>query len=338
MAATKVLFSIFYALGSSTAVQLQDCPTPCTCQARAAALADDLKAKLDSATTTAAANAKQALQLAEAAASANGEKKKFLAPVAAIALGTITKDAEALKEATPTITKAIETFTAAAAHYSLVATLAVEVTAAALDASGSSHYVDATVTAPTIPAKIQPTCSGEQDEKAMTEEAKKMPDDLKFKQTDLHMAIQITCARSGPLACNGAVSGNKIKTKASFSSTKINKEDGTLSGGEFKPIATGPILKQQTLPATINAEAASIKAAINKLEQIKPLTDSDVFTNNGKLREYIKTQIYNLQPADKEQPPVATQISEHISKNYGADSIDFPIKFEKQQKTYRSST
>ncbi|SCU64919.1 uncharacterized protein TEOVI_000762600 [Trypanosoma equiperdum] len=153
MTATKVLFSILYVLASSTAVDLQDCTTPCACQARAEALAGHIKSRLDSATETAANNAMQALKLTAAASVADGQGEKFLAPVAAIALGTVTKDAETLKEAMPTITKAIETFTTAAAHYNLVAAIPVEVAAADLDASGSNHYGDATVTAADITPK-----------------------------------------------------------------------------------------------------------------------------------------------------------------------------------------
>nr|AGH60663.1 variant surface glycoprotein 1753 [Trypanosoma brucei] len=304
MKATAVLFSILYVLASSTAVDLQDCTTPCACQARAEALAGHIKSRLDSATETAANNAMQALKLTAAASVADGQGVKFLAPVAAIALGTVTKDAEALKEATPTITKAIETFTAAAAHYSLVTTLTGEVEAADLDASGNSHYGDANVAAATITPKAENTCPGAKDERQISAEAAQFPPDLKFKQTDLHMAIHITCAKDSGDASDGAIVGNKIKTKASFSTSAISKNNGALSNGAFKPIATGKLLTQQTLPTTLNADAASIKAAVNKVEQVKAITDSDVFTNNGKLREYSKTKIYNLQPADKEQKAV----------------------------------
>ncbi|SCU64200.1 uncharacterized protein TEOVI_000514700 [Trypanosoma equiperdum] len=166
----------------------------------------------------------------------------------------------------------------------------------------------------------------------MSAEAAQFPPDLKFKQTDLHMAVQIACAQAGGAACSAATAGHKILTKASFSSEAIQKADGALTAGKHKPIETGQLLTQQTLPTALNADTASIRAAVNKLQQVKALTDSDVFTNNGELREYIKTQIHNLQPADKEQPPVATQISEHISKNYGAGSTGFSDKIWKAAK------
>ncbi|SCU64918.1 Trypanosome variant surface glycoprotein C-terminal domain containing protein, putative [Trypanosoma equiperdum] len=146
------------------------------------------------------------------------------------------------------------------------------------------------------------------------------------------MAIHIACATDSGAACTAATAGNKIKTKASFSSSTIAKADGALSGGAFTPIATGPILKQQKTPAHINAEATDIKAALNKLEQIKPLTDSDIFTTSPKLREYVKTQIFNLQPAAQEQQAVATQITDHISKNYGKGSAGFTDKIWKAAK------
>ncbi|SCU64201.1 uncharacterized protein TEOVI_000514800 [Trypanosoma equiperdum] len=132
MKATAVPFSILYVLASPGSAKLEDCSAPCTCKGRATVLARHLKSKLDSATQTASKNAEQAIKLT-VATSAGGETKKFLAPVAAIALATIAKDAEASKDATPTITQAIETFTAVASHYGLVAKLAGEV-AAAMDA------------------------------------------------------------------------------------------------------------------------------------------------------------------------------------------------------------
>nr|AGH60381.1 variant surface glycoprotein 1451 [Trypanosoma brucei] len=332
MKATAVLFSTLYVLASSSTAELQDCSTPCACQARAEAIARHIKNKLDSATQTAADNAQQALKLTAAASVADRETAKFLAPVTAIALATIANDAAALKDATPTITKAIETFTAAAAHYSLVTTLTGEVQAADLDASGNSHYGDANVAAATITPKVENTCPGAKDERQISAEAAQFPPDLKFKQTDLHMAIHITCAKGSGDASDGAIVGNKIKTKASFSTSAISKNNGALSNGAFKPIATGTLLTQETTPQTLNAGSKSIQEAVTKLEQIKPLTDSDIFTANTKLREYVKTQIYNLQPADKEQQAVATQITEHIPANYGAGSAGFTDKIWKAAK------
>ncbi|RHW71517.1 hypothetical protein DPX39_070007500 [Trypanosoma brucei equiperdum] len=323
---------VLYVAAEATAQQgqLQTCSSTCACERRALNTARHLASSLETTAKTLADNAEKAMKLTAAAAGAEGGDKQILAPAAALALNQVLQQARSFSEAAPKVVAAERRLISLAAHYKTLAALKRAGDTAKIAGTSSSNYAAGTYTAETLSPAKTAECAEEEAEDRQTAGQLVLETDMKFKDQQLYSAISMACQVTAGTVCTGTTTNDFILTKVTLSTTQTTASGSALSAGNFANIAADPILEPPITNANINSEISDLKNAVQKLQEIKTIADSTIYTSDDTLVKFVTRQVFKVATSEKPTAEQAAEVAKHIKETYGSTAGDFQTKIWKK--------
>nr|ARB51401.1 variant surface glycoprotein [Trypanosoma brucei] len=321
-----ILVLYFAAQASAQETQLAACGSTCACERRAVNTASHLDKAIEAAANTLADNAAKAVKLSAAAAAATDGDKQILAPAASVALKYLLQQTTDFAAAAPKVISGSRLLNSLAAHYRALEAMKRAGDTAKIAGTVGGNYAAGTYTAETLTAKKASQCSDLEQEDKLTADQLVLAENMNFKDEKLYSAIAMACQLANQAVCTGATTSDFILAKVTLSTIQTTASGSALSNGGFATIAAGPILEPPITNANINGEITELKNAVQKLQEIKTIADSTLYSTDDTVVKFVARQVFKVAASDKPTQQQETEIATHIKETYGANAGDFQTK------------